>query len=161
MVFSECMLLIVGIIVILITILGMGIIFVSLTRLGNMFDAISESQISKRKLYDIQIENEEKILYINKPKYTNELLAGILSLIDIEVDYFIMIHEKINEPVNIIDLDKKINKIANRVYEGIKTDSYSNELCLYTEDYVMRFIVNAVSKKIITESIMYNKSSYK
>lgn len=165
MTFSECALLIGIITVILFTVLGMGIIFISLARLGNMFDNISEAQISKRKLNEIKAENEKEQMLINKelssinkPKYTTELLASILSLIDIEVDYFIMTYEKINKPIELIDLDKKIQKIATNIYEGIKVESYSNELCLYTEEYIMKFIVNAISKKIINASIIYNSN---
>lgn len=99
-------------------------------------------------------------LNTNKLEYTMALLAAIDLIAEIEVQYYIMQYKNINKRIEIFTIDNTIKDISENIFDGLKVSSYDNEMVILKEDYIMKYIVNILTKKMVEDVTKHNDKIY-
>lgn len=91
-----------------------------------------------------------------RTRYTSELIAQILTMVDFEIDQFITQPNNVERVIELTSVYNQINKISVEIYDGVAKDFTDNQF-MFTEDYLMKFITNAVSKRMIEKCVVHNE----
>lgn len=126
--------------------------------LSEFLKQMAKKKRAETKLTTMKTKNEKYAMSLTKTQYTSELFAIIINIIEIEVSYFIMQYSEINKHIEIANIDNKIQEIAEKVFDGLKEDTFITEMMVFDDEYVMKFIVNTTTQKMIEEATRFNQS---
>lgn len=126
--------------------------------LSEFLKQMAKKKRAETKLATMKTKNEKYAMSLTKTQYTSELFAIIINIIEIEVSYFIMQYSEINKHIEIANIDNKIQEIAEKVFDGLKEDTFITEMMVFDDEYVMKFIVNTTTQKMIEETTRFNQS---
>lgn len=91
-----------------------------------------------------------------RTQYTSELIAQILTMVDFEIDHFITQSNNMGKTIELTGVYNQINRISVEIYDGVERDFAENKF-LFNEDYLMKFIINAVNKRMIERCVEHNE----
>jgi hypothetical protein len=105
------------------------------------------------KRQDITIRNDR--LKSAELSIKCEATAYILKIIDIvielEIAQVIRTYKTLNTKYEINRLSDDIKKISKTVYKSVKSEIYSNNDCVLTEDYLISYITNMTTMEFIKQ----------
>ena len=93
-----------------------------------------------------------------KTQYTSELIAQILAMVDFEIEHFIAQPNNVERVIELMSVYNQIDKISVEIYDGVEKD-FTDSKFMFSEDYLMKFITNAVSKRMIEKCMVHNEES--
>ena len=125
---------------------------------------LTKDEITRRDIDQTLRSIENTVSSFNKEnisQYDVELSASIQdsisTMINYHVDSFIHNNYAINSArYDIMKLDIDVKKISNKVFSSLNPDIFKLNL-IYTEEYLMTYIVEYTKTKLLSVVIPYNK----
>ena len=90
--------------------------------------------------------------------YNKELLSFIITITQLEVENEVKTLVSLNARYNVTNLDRDIQKIAEKVYASLKPEVYQSTTNMMTEEYIFQFIVETASRHFLQTIRVINDS---
>ena len=90
--------------------------------------------------------------------YNKELLAFIMTITQLEVENEVKTLISLNAQYNVANLDKDIQKVAEKVYASLKPEVYQADINMMNEDYIFQFIAETASRHFLQTIRVINDS---
>ena len=139
------------------------ILFWGMILLTNIVNDISKAITNYSKLIKKKAEltKFKKYRYSNlgiKIDYTNQLIELITLLADIEVSSKIQSLQLIDTQYDVRNLDKDIEGICNRIFDGIKESAFGYSDTLFNDAFIIHEIYEIVSMTLMQKMSEHNNS---
>lgn len=116
------------------------------------------SKLIKKKT---ELTKFKKYKYSNlgiKIEYANQLIDLITLLADIEVSSKIQSFQLIDTQYDVRNLDKDIEEICNRIFDGIKESTFGYSDTLFNDGFIIHEIYEIVSMTLMQKMSEHNSS---
>lgn len=80
--------------------------------------------------------------------YTSNLRAMIQDLVAFEIERSTKREIMIGKPISPMNFDQMVKTISNNVFESLNQDALSDELSMFSRDYVYRLIIEEVTVRL-------------
>lgn len=147
----------------ILTIIKILTLFWIMVLLTDISTAISGAITKYTKLINkkTQLIKFKKYRYSNlgiKIDYTNQLIELITLLADIEVSSKIQSLQLIDTQYDVRNLDKDIEEICNRIFDGIKESAFGYSDTLFNDAFIIHEIYEIVSMTLMQKMSEHNNS---
>lgn len=131
------------------------IIFLFAILVGNLLNLINSLKLfldEKSKSIAFQYSGK-KILPIDEQiKCSDAILNDIDVMIEIECASILRTYIFLGKPYDILNLDKDAAKLSENVFKGIKKEVFKSTNLIYTDEYLIRYISNQSTLKLLERS---------
>lgn len=94
----------------------------------------------------------------DRVEITASFLNLIDTLIDLDISSKLIYNARLKEEYKTFNLDKDIEEISARVFEAIKSGSFTNKDLLLSDDYCLDYINKRTTTKLISATVTYNNN---
>lgn len=107
------------------------------------------SDIRKTIKASIDLKRDERIK--QKIEYSTQLLIQLSNQAKLEVEKMMQALNALDSSYDVLNLDKDVAAISERVFNSVKSEVFENRLCMFSDDYLMSHIVDITKVYILQE----------
>lgn len=107
------------------------------------------SDIRKTIRATIDLKRDERIK--QKIEYSTQLLIQLSNQAKLEVEKMMQALNALDSSYDVLNLDKDVAAISERVFNSVKSEVFENRLCMFSDDYLMSHIVDITKVYILQE----------
>ena len=107
------------------------------------------SDIRKTIKASINLKRDERIK--QKIEYSTQLLIQLSNQAKLEVEKMMQALNALDSSYDVLNLDKDVAAISERVFNSVKSEVFENRLCMFSDDYLMSHIVDITKVYILQE----------
>lgn len=107
------------------------------------------SDVRKNIRATIDLKHDERIK--QKIDYSTQLLIQVSNQAKLEVEKMMQVLNALDSSYDVLNLDKDVASISERVFNSIKNEVFENRLCMFSDDYLMSHIVDITKVYILQE----------
>lgn len=107
------------------------------------------SDIRKTIKASIDLKRDERIK--QKIEYSTQLLIQLSNQAKLEVEKMMQALNALDSSYDVLNLDKDVAAISERVFNSIKNEVFENRLCMFSDEYLMSHIVDITKVYILQE----------
>lgn len=107
------------------------------------------SDVRKNIRATIDLKRDERIK--QKIDYSTQLLIQVSNQAKLEVGKMMQALNALDSSYDVLNLDKDVASISERVFNSIKNEVFENRLCMFSDDYLMSHIVDITKVYILQE----------
>lgn len=107
------------------------------------------SDVRKNIRATIDLKRDERIK--QKIDYSTQLLIQVSNQAKLEVEKMMQALNALDSTYDVLNLDKDVASISERVFNSIKDEVFENRLCMFSDEYLMSHIVDITKVYILQE----------
>ena len=107
------------------------------------------SDVRKNIRATIDLKRDERIK--QKIDYSTQLLIQVSNQAKLEVEKMMQALNALDSSYDVLNLDKDVASISERVFNSIKDEVFENRLCMFSDEYLMSHIVDITKVYILQE----------
>lgn len=143
-------------IIFILIIIGILLLFDAIFSISNYFQRASEEKITERDINIKEINSNESVSSIVENSIA--ILNFIDQLIEYETSALFVSYSEIDSKYDIKKINTDMEQISTKIYDSLKKDIFTNNEIYLNPDYIMQYITDNVTIKLIDKAMTYNNS---